>query len=217
LVSKRILVSSGMSIILHWIGTFGITGNTDYSVPIAKIIAGIIAKELQEAEHRALLLEQAGAMDRFIAAIASTVETLDASQAQLAGAMEDVAALLAGSARDVDSTGEVIETIQAIAAQTGMLGLNAAIEAAHARERGAGFAIVAEAVRKLSDQSGRSAEAVKASHGQLQASMAQATAHAGQAAAISAEQSRETRTITDMVLELRRIGDQLLAMARHGG
>ena|GEM_PF-1269757 len=155
-----------MSIILHWIGTFGITGNTDYSVPIAKIIAGIIAKELQEAEHRALLLEQAGAMDRSIAAIASTVETLDASQAQLAGAMEDVAALLAGSARDVDSTGEVIETIQAIAAQTGMLGLNAAIEAAHARERGAGFAIVAEAVRKLSDQSGRSAEAVKASHGQ---------------------------------------------------
>jgi hypothetical protein len=30
-------------------------------------------------------------------------------------------------------------------------------------------------------------------------------------------QHREARTITDMVLELRRIGDQLLAMARHAG
>ncbi|MDR3671841.1 MAG: sugar diacid recognition domain-containing protein [Holophaga sp.] len=215
------VVRMGVSLpIIHhgeWIGTFGITGNTEFTVPIGKIVAGIIAKELQEAEHSAQLLEQADSMSNSIAAIATTVANLNSAQAQMAAAMQEVATLLARSAEDVESTDQVIETIQAIATQTNMLGLNAAIEAAHAREMGAGFAIVAEAVRKLSEQSGQSAEAVRASHSQLQSSMTKIIAHSGQVEAITREQTLATRTISDMVLELKRIGDRLLSMARHAG
>ena len=214
------VVRMGVSLpIVHhgaWIGTFGITGDTEYSVPIAKVIAGIIAKELKEAEDADLLAEQAVRMDQAIKAMAGTLEGLSAAQAQVAGAMQEVSSLLARSAREVDSTGQVIETIQAIATQTNMLGLNAAIEAAHARELGAGFAIVAEAVRKLSEQSGRSAEEIKASHAQLQASMAQVIGVTERAAGITRDQARAARTITGMVEDLKGIGERLLAMATRG-
>src|SRR5205814_8570954 len=58
--------------------------------------------------------------------------------------------------------GTITHLVSDVASQTNMLALNAAVEAARAGEHGKGFGVVASEIRKLADESRRSAERINA-------------------------------------------------------
>jgi methyl-accepting chemotaxis protein len=59
-----------------------------------------------------------------------------------------------------DQIGSISTLVSDLANQTNMLALNAAVEAVRAGENGKGFAVVAAEIRKLADQSKKSAEKI---------------------------------------------------------
>lgn len=90
--------------------------------------------------------------------VSDSVDSVKALAARLQDASKSAAEL----EQDSINIGSVLDVIRAIAEQTNLLALNAAIEAARAGEQGRGFAVVADEVRTLAQRTQQSTRQIEA-------------------------------------------------------
>ncbi|MBF8730282.1 methyl-accepting chemotaxis protein [Pseudomonas guariconensis] len=157
--------------------------------------------------------------------IGRATQTIEQLAREMDTAMGEVQALASSS----EQIGSVLDVIRAIAEQTNLLALNAAIEAARAGEAGRGFAVVADEVRNLAKRTRDSVEQVRevidglqhgtrdvvgsmqSSHRQAQGSVEQVE----QAVTALRRIGQAVNVITDMNLQIASAAEQQSAVAEE--
>ncbi len=157
--------------------------------------------------------------------VSHSKDTVDGNAAAI-GALAEEVEHATGVVTQVESDsleiGTVLDVIRAIAEQTNLLALNAAIEAARAGEQGRGFAVVADEVRTLAARTQQSTQEIQGMITRLQAGTRQAVevmqesrSRADKGVQEAARTNEALSTITEAINRIADMSSQIAAAAEE--
>ncbi|WP_315614799.1 methyl-accepting chemotaxis protein [Alkalihalobacillus sp. MEB130] len=183
---------------------------TGLATPILEgnTVVGAIAIQLQEQNEKRLL----GISETMVAALSQAnegVATIAEGAEGLADATDTLLDQSQKASEYVKNTDEVLNFIKKIADQTNILGLNASIEAARAGDKGKGFKVVAEEIRKLSHNTVSSTEKIRNTLMNIQKSMDEISLSIEKVVAVGTEQASSTQEISSFIDEIEKMSKEL--------
>lgn len=158
--------------------------------------------------------------------MSSTLETNLEEVAKSIEQLSNAAELIHRNEQDLNSSiqeitvlsnqiAEISELIKSIADQTKMLGLNASIEAARAGEAGKGFSVVAQEIRKLSEDSKNTVPKIKRLTDDIKETVQTSVTKSTASLSSSQEQAAAMQEITATIEEIQSTSEELSHIAEN--
>jgi len=147
--------------------------------------------------------------------LSATSQELAASASQLAQGMTVLERAEEQVTAHVNRTDDILRFINDIAANSNLLGLNAAIEAARAGEHGKGFSVVAEEIRKMAVNSAESVKNIREILNSIKTEAANIEKELKTLATISQHQASATEEIAASMEELTTSAEQIDKVAHN--
>lgn len=160
------------------------------------------------------LREMSNNLSRNLEEVSSVIEELAASATNVSSNEQQLNSNIRDIFKLSEEINEVLEFIKQIADETKMLGLNAAIEAARAGDAGRGFGVVAEEIRKLSDESKNTVTKIRDLTESINQKVDETVKNSEVTMRANEEQAAATEEMSASIEEITSMADQLDTIAR---